>query len=118
VTAVADLPALHGVASSIALAVSLGVFGLGETLFSPVAGGLPNDLAPDDLRGRYNALSATAWSVAGFVGPPLAGALLGSAIPTLWVLVVVIGMGVTAVGAIVLGRFLPASVDSPAVASG
>lgn len=116
VTAVAAAPALRGVPAAIALAVSLGVFGLGETLFSPVAGGLPNDLATEDLRARYNALGSTAWSVAGFVGPPMAGLLLGSGTPTLWVVVVTAGMLVAAVGALVLGRVLPASVDRPRTA--
>jgi MFS family permease len=115
VTAVAAAPALRGVPAAIALAVSLGVFGLGETLFSPVAGGLPNDLATDDLRARYNALGSATWSVAGFVGPPMAGLLLGSGTPWLWVIVVTAGMAVAALGALVLGRTLPAAVDRPVV---
>jgi MFS family permease len=115
VTAFAAEPALRGLPAAIALAVSLGVFGLGETLFSPVAGGLPNDLASEDLRARYNALGSATWSVAGFIGPPMAGVLLGSGAPSLWVIVVTVGMVVAALGALVLGRALPASVDRPAV---
>jgi predicted MFS family arabinose efflux permease len=114
ITALAALPVLHGIGSVIALAVSLGVFGLGETLFSPVAGGLPNELATEGLRARYNALGSTTWSVAGFAGPPLAGVLLGSPTPGLWVVVIVAGMLVASVAAIVLGRILPESVDRPA----
>lgn len=115
ITAIAAAPALRGLPAAIALAVSLAVFGLGETLFSPVAGGLPNDLATEDLRARYNALGSTTWSVAGFVGPPMAGLLLGSGAPSLWVVVVSAGMVVAALGAVALGRALPASVDRPAV---
>jgi MFS family permease len=107
------LPAVHGLVSAVALVVSLAVFGLGETLFSPVAGGLPNELATDDLRARYNALGSTTFSVAGFVGPPMAGLLLGSSAPWLWAPVVTIGMLAAALGAIVLGRMLPASVERP-----
>ncbi|GAA4752583.1 hypothetical protein GCM10025783_26800 [Amnibacterium soli] len=116
VTALAASPALRGLPAAVALAVSLGVFGLGETLFSPVAGGLPNDLASEDLRARYNALGSATWSVAGFVGPPMAGLLLGTGTPTLWVVVVTAGMVVAALGALVLGRVLPESVDRPRTA--
>ncbi|AMM20435.1 hypothetical protein AX769_10080 [Frondihabitans sp. PAMC 28766] len=116
ISLLAHLPILHGFGAAVALALSLGVFGLGETLFAPLEGGLPNELAPEDLRSRYNALAFTMSSVAGFVGPPLAGVLLGSRVPASWALVMTLGMGVTALGAIVLGRVLPTAVDRPTVA--
>jgi len=113
ISATALVPAFRGPIAFVALAVSLGVFGLGETFFSVVAGALPNDLAEPELRGRYNAASAAITSVAGFVGPPLAGLLLGSAVPTSWIFVIVAGMALTSVGTVVLGRLLPPSVDRP-----
>lgn len=116
ITLLAALPGLGVIGASVALVVSLGVFGLGETMYAPVEGGLPNELAPDELRGRYNAASFTVSSVAGLVGPQLAGVLLGGANPVTWAIVTTAGMGVTAVGAVVLGRLLPASVDRPALA--
>jgi MFS family permease len=114
VSAAAALPALHGAAAAAGLVVSLGVFGLGETLFSPVAGGLPNELATDALRARYNALGSTVVSVAGFIGPPVAGILLGSGAPWAWAPVVAVGMVLALGGAAMLGRVLPAGVDRPA----
>jgi MFS family permease len=112
-SALTALPALHGLVSALALVVSLAIFGLGETLFSPVAGGLPNELATDDLRSRYNALGSTAFSVATFLGPPAAGVLLGSPAPWLWAPAVTVGMLVAVLGAVLLGRILPSSVDRP-----
>jgi MFS family permease len=114
-SAVTALPALHGPLAAVALVASLGVFGLGETLFSPVAGGLPNELSTEELRARYNALGSATFSVAGFAGPPIAGLLLGGPAPWIWAPVVTVGMLVAAAGALVLGRMLPQSVDRPAV---
>ena len=63
---------------------------------------------------RYNALAAATWPLGGFIGPPLAGALLGGAMPVSWVGVIVVGMLVTAVAAAVLGARLPPAVERPA----
>ena len=114
ISATALVPSFRGPIAFVALAVSLAVFGLGETFFSVVAGALPNDLAEPELRGRYNAASSATSSVAGFVGPPLAGLLLGSAVPSSWVYVIMAGMALTAAGTVVLGRMLPPSVHRPA----
>ncbi len=58
--------------------VMFAVFATGEVLLSPVAAPLVNDLAPEELRGRYNALSSTMYSLASVVTPAIAGALLGA----------------------------------------
>jgi MFS family permease len=58
--------------------VSLGVFALGETLWSPTTNAMLNDLAPPHLRGRYNALGALTWQLAMIVGPIMAGLVLGA----------------------------------------
>lgn len=115
VTGLADWSALSGFPSDAALVASLGIFGLGETLLTPVSGGLPNDLAPEHLRGRYNALSTTVWAAGGLVGPPMAGVLLGSATPLSWVVVVTVGCGLASVGGLRLARSLPAAIDRPQV---
>jgi MFS family permease len=72
-------------AAALCVVVGLGVFGLGETLFSPVHPVLVNDLAPDHLRGRYNALGSSTWTVAMVLGPALAGLLIGHDLAVLWV---------------------------------
>ena len=56
------------------------VFALGETLMQPTIPALVNDLAPDHLRGRYNALSSGAFSLAAIVAPAIAGWLIGHAL--------------------------------------
>jgi MFS family permease len=83
---------------SVALVVvGLALFGLGETLWAPVAPAIVNDLAREDLRGRYNALSGMTWTVSSIVGPLVAGMLIGHDLPYVWVACVVGGTGVAAV---------------------
>ena len=56
---------------------SAGIFGGGETLQSPVAPAVVNDLASDHLRGRYNAANSVAFQLAAVLGPISAGLLIG-----------------------------------------
>ncbi|AMM19358.1 hypothetical protein AX769_03440 [Frondihabitans sp. PAMC 28766] len=110
----AALPALHGPVGGVGFVVSLGVFGLGETFLSPVDGVIPNDLAPDALRGRYNALAGSTLPVGGLIGPPLAGLILAGPMPGVWIVAIAGGAVACAAGAVVLGRLLPARVERPA----
>ncbi|MCA0329578.1 MAG: MFS transporter [Actinobacteria bacterium] len=87
------------VAAAIIITLGVSVFAVGETLWSPVAPSLVNDFAAPHLRGRYNAVGGLVWSVAGAVGPALAGAMLGAGLGVLWALVV-------AGGALVAGLVL------------
>jgi MFS family permease len=65
------------VAAAVLLTGSMGVFALGETFQSPVVPAITNDLAPEHLRGRYNAVGSGVFQVAAIVGPVVAGFLLG-----------------------------------------
>lgn len=47
---------LDGPARDALMVASLGVFALGEATLSPTLPALINDLAPERLRGRYNAI--------------------------------------------------------------
>lgn len=67
------------------------IFALGETLWSPIAPALANELAPTHLRGRYNALSSLQWNVANTVGPLVAAATLGQDLPYVWISSLLIG---------------------------
>lgn len=113
ITGLAALPVFRGPVADIGFIVALAVFGFGETFYSPVGGGMPNALAPEHLRGRYNSLAAATWPLGGFIGPPIAGALLAG-MPASWVAVLLVGMLATAVAAAVLGARLPARVERPA----
>lgn len=53
------------------------LFGLGECLVSPTMPAIVNDLAPDALRGRYNAAYSFTFSMGHIVGPAIAGIMLG-----------------------------------------
>jgi MFS family permease len=87
------------VAAAIVITLGVSVFAVGETLWSPVAPSLVNDFAAPHLRGRYNTVGGLVWSVAGAIGPALAGAMLGAGLGVLWALVV-------AGGALVAGLVL------------
>jgi MFS family permease len=113
ITGVAALPAFAGIGAAVGFVVALAVFGIGETFYSPIGGGMPNALAPDHLRARYNSLAAATWPLGGFIGAPLAGALLGGALPMSWVWVITIALVVTAAAAAVLGTRLPHAVEHP-----
>jgi MFS family permease len=53
------------------------VFSIGEMLHAPSIPAIVNDLAPDELRGRYNAAGATSWQTGRIAAAPLAGVVLG-----------------------------------------
>jgi MFS family permease len=61
------------------------VFALGETLLQPTVPAMVNDLAPDHLRGRYNALNSAAFQGASVTGPPVAGLLIGHGLGGVWI---------------------------------
>ena len=97
---------------AIALAViGLGLFGIGETIWAPVAPSLINDLAVEELRGRYNALQAMTWTVASIIGPAFAGLLIGNRLAGVWVVSVVAGTAVAAVLFLRLAAHLTAAQD-------
>jgi MFS family permease len=102
--------ALSGLATPVAAVVlvvgGLGLFGLAETLWAPVSPALVNGLAPEHLRGRYNALASMTWTISMVVGPATAGLLLGNGLPGVWVALTVGGTAVAAVGFVLLGRSL------------
>jgi len=93
--------AVDGWTSVALVVVGLAVFGLGETLWAPLAPAVVNDLAPEELRGRYNALQGMTWTIAMIVGPALAGLLIGNGLAHVWVGCTV---GGTALGAVLLLR--------------
>jgi MFS family permease len=82
---IASSDAVDGATAVALVVLGLGMFGLGETLWAPVAPAIVNDLAPEQLRGRYNALQGMTWTVAMIIGPALAGLLLGNGLVHVWV---------------------------------
>ena len=69
------------------------VFGLGEVCLAPAMQPLVNALADPRLRGRYNALSGSMFSIAFVVSPALSGGLIGNGLGDVWIALLVGGCG-------------------------
>ena len=105
------------VGATLLVAACASMFGLGETLLQPTVPALVNDLAPDHLRGRYNAVSSAAFQLAAVVGPVVAGGLVGHALGTAYVALLVLGsLAVGAFAVLVVEPRLPAGVNGDHVA--
>ncbi len=98
--------------------LGIALFGLGETIWSPIGPSIVNELAPEELRGRYNAVSGWVWSVSGTVGPALAALLLGAQLSVLWLALVIAGCLTAALLMARLHSRLTAQQDGVAVALG
>ncbi|NYF97844.1 MFS transporter [Janibacter cremeus] len=84
---------LPGTLTAAVLVVAfLGLFGLGETLLQPTLPVMANDLAPDHLRGRVNAIQSAAFMSGGVIGPVVAGVLLERGLATLFLAAIVAGL--------------------------
>jgi MFS family permease len=100
-----------GVAAAVGFAAAMVLFGVSEAALAPTLPALVNDLATDELRGRYNGASTLAWTTGFLVGPALAGIALSSPLGGGWFVALAVIAAATALGAIALGRRLPDSVD-------
>jgi MFS family permease len=99
------------VAATVLLCACAGVFGLGETMLQPTSAAMVNDLAPDHLRGRYNALSSLMFSIAFVVGPVVASFLIGRGLGPVYIGFLVGGCALLAVISLVVERRLPPHVN-------
>lgn len=103
---IASSDAVDGWLAVMLVVIGLAVFGLGETLWAPVAPAIVNGLAVEELRGRYNALQGMTWTVAMIIGPALSGMLIGNGLAGVWVLCTVGGTAVAALLFLRLRRHL------------
>jgi MFS family permease len=97
--------------ATVLVAACTSIFALGETLMQPTIPPLVNDLAPDHLRGRYNAVSTGAFSLAAIIAPVTAGWMIGHGLSSLYIWQLVAGCGVVALVALRLERSLPAAAN-------
>jgi MFS family permease len=102
------------IAATLLLAGCAAVFGLGETMLQPTTSAMVNDLAPDHLRGRYNALSSLMFSGAFVVGPIVSSLLIGGSLGALYIAFLVGGCVVLAFIALWVERRIPAHVNGVA----
>jgi MFS family permease len=100
-----------GNAAVLLFAVAMIVLALGETLVSPSLGPIVNDLAPDQLRGRYNGTFVLAYTTGFMVGPALAGGGLRIGDGTPFFVFLVGGCALAVAWSLALRRRLPPAVD-------
>ncbi len=98
------------------LCLAMVVFAIGETMLQPVGSALVNDIAPEHLRGRYNAAAGISWGISGTLAPAITALYYGLHVGNWWP----IGTGITALvgGAMMLNlrRHISASADGRLVA--
>ncbi len=74
------------------LCLAMIVFAIGETMLQPVSSALVNEIAPEHLRGRYNAAAGLTWGISGTLAPAITALYYGSHVGNWWPL----GTGLTA----------------------
>ena len=108
----------HGGWAVVCAVLGLGIFGLAETIWAPIAPAIYNALAVEELRGRYNALQSMVWTVGSIIGPAVAGMLIGHGLAAWWVAMTVGGTLVAALGFLRLRRYLTDEQDGLTPADG
>jgi len=84
--------ALPAAASISMLCLAMVVFAIGETMLQPVGSAIVNDIAPEHLRGRYNAAAGLSWGVSGTLAPAITALYFSVHLGNWWP----IGTGMTA----------------------
>jgi MFS family permease len=87
------------------------LFGLGETFMAPTISPLVNSLADDRTRGRANALSTGAYSLAFVVSPTISTGMIAAGLAGLWIGLLCAGCLATVGIGFSLGRRLTAAQD-------
>jgi MFS family permease len=102
--------AMYGVVPTYAFfVVAMMIITIGEMVVSPFQQSIVASFAPEQMRGRYMAVSGLSWSISFTVGPYLAGVILDGAHPNLlWAFCGIVGM-LAAVGFVVLNKVRPAA---------
>ena len=111
--------AMYGFIPTFALfVVAMIIITVGEMVVSPFQQSLVASFAPEDMRGRYMAVSGLSWSISFTVGPYLAGLILDSANPSLlWAFCGLVGI-LASLGFVLLNRIrtTPVPAAEPAAA--
>ena len=97
--------AMYGFVQTFALfVIAMIIITIGEMVVSPFQQSVVASFAPEDMRGRYMAVSGLSWSISFTVGPYFAGLILDSGNPSLlWVFCGLVGMLAT-LGFLVLNK--------------
>lgn len=100
-----------GAVAAAGVLVYMGAFALGETMMQPTIPAITNDMAPDHLRGRYNAVNAGAFQGGAIGGPLFAGFVLDRGWSTAYIVVLVASCALIAVLALVVERLISPPVN-------
>ncbi|MEA2506772.1 MAG: hypothetical protein QOH48_1390 [Actinomycetota bacterium] len=100
-----------GALSDAAFVAAMTVFGMGEVFMAPSIPALVNQLAPEHLRGRYNAFHSLAFSAGFFLGPAMAGFLLGARAGVELFVLLILGCGLVALLFLWLEGQIPAEAN-------
>ena len=97
--------AMYGFVSGMTLLITaMVIITIGEMVVAPFQQSLVANFAPENMRGRYMAVSGLSWGIAFMIGPYFAGLLLDSGNPnSLWLVSGFIGLLAT-VGFTILNR--------------
>lgn len=87
------------------------LFGLGETFMAPTISPLVNSLADDRIRGRANALSTGAYSLAFVISPTISTTMIATGLAGLWIGLLCAGCLATVGIGLRLGRRLTPEQD-------
>jgi len=89
------------------------VITMGEMVVAPIEQALVARMAPEDMRGRYNAVFGFTWVIPGIVGPLLAGLVMDNLDPRwVWYAAGLIGL-VAALGFVAMHRRVPQATLAP-----
>ena len=105
-------------AATAALVVAAAGFGLGETFLAPSLPAIVNDVAPEDVRGRYVAVYSTSWQVGPMIGPAIAGVALGAGAGGALLVGLAAACALAWPAAVLCERLVPASANVAAAAVG
>jgi MFS family permease len=87
------------------------LFGLGETFMAPSLAPLVNAIAPEEIRGRANALTSGMYSVAFVISPTISAAFIASGLGGVWIGLLSFGCLMVTATALHLGRRLAGKYD-------
>ena len=82
-----------------------------DQMLSAIAPAITNDLAPDHLRGRYNATASLAFQLAAVAAPVSAGFLIDHDLPATYVATLLVGCVAFGWLALRMERQLPAAAN-------
>ena len=95
----------------LAISLAMIVFAIGETMLSPVGPAIINEIAPEHLRGRYNAAQGLSWGLSSTVAPAMIAAFFDNGLSNWWPLSVAVLSLAGGAFMLTLRRHLSASED-------